>query len=212
MAKPKRTLVLGTGNAKKRAELVQLLDLPGLDLVTLADFPSAPTIVEDGDTFLANATKKASTLAHSLGHWVLGEDSGLVVDALGGAPGIYSARWAGEPCDDECNNDRLLAELGDLPHERRTAHYVCVAVIADSTGATRAWAEGRRDGHITTERRGTGGFGYDPLFWIEEARRTYGELPTEVKHATSHRAAAIRQLRPRIIELIESGVWPPSPA
>ena len=202
---PEHVLVLGTGNSKKRAELVDLLDLPELTLETLADHPDAPDVVEDGASFVANASKKAVTLARALGCWVLGEDSGLAVDALGGAPGIYSARYAGTPCDDERNNDKLLAALSCVPDEKRTAHYVCAAVVADPTGMVRASAEGRCDGRITSERRGTNGFGYDPLFLIDDQQKTFGELSTEFKYSRSHRAAAMKLLRPQLIELLACG-------
>lgn len=196
------TMVLGTRNLKKRAELEDLLSLPRLRLATLADFPSAPEVDEDGETFLANAEKKAVELARALGQWVLGEDSGLCVDALGGAPGVYSARYAGEPKDDERNNDRLLAELGSLPLERRTAHYVCTAALADPSGRIRARAEGRCDGLILFERRGSGGFGYDPLFLVPDQDKTFGELSLAFKHSRSHRAAAMRELRPQLEKLL----------
>jgi XTP/dITP diphosphohydrolase len=162
-------------------------------------------VVEDGGTFAANAAKKATEQAQALGQWVLGEDSGLAVQALGGAPGVYSARYSGPRATDESNNRRLLQELGDTPLERRTAHYACYAALADPRGAIRATAEGRCHGRILFEPRGTGGFGYDPLFEIVEYHRTFGELGAAVKAALSHRARALRQLVPRIGELLTVG-------
>lgn len=203
----KRVLLVGTNNSKKRREILDLLNIEPLEIKLLSDFPKVDEVVEDGDSFRANAEKKAAGYARAHGCWTLGEDSGLAVDALGGAPGIFSARWSGAQGDDEKNNDKLLAELEGIEHARRTAHYVCAAVIADPAGNIKAHAIGRCDGHITTERRGTGGFGYDPLFWIEEAGKTFGELPIEYKHSRSHRAAALRALRPQILALIESGEW-----
>jgi XTP/dITP diphosphohydrolase len=200
-------LVLGTTNRKKRNELESLLALPELDLWTLDRFTRVPEVVETGSTFRENATLKAVTLATALGHWVLGEDSGLVVDALGGAPGICSARYAGEPCNDERNNDKLLSALASVPADQRTAHYVCTAVLADPGGRVRAQAEGRCDGIIASRRFGSGGFGYDPLFIVADLSKTFGELPPEVKMACSHRAAAIRQLRPQLVALLEAGEW-----
>jgi XTP/dITP diphosphohydrolase len=199
-------LVVGTRNRKKRDELLELLAIPGLRLATVDEFPQAPEVVEDGASFAANAAKKASELARALGLWTLGEDSGLAVDALDGAPGIYSARYAGEPCDDEANNDKLLAALAGIQPERRGAHYVCAMAIADPTGAVRAQNEGRCFGRIAFERRGKGGFGYDPLFLFGDGDATFGELPAEVKRANSHRAAACAEIRPVLARLVaESG-------
>src|SRR5919109_4537148 len=149
-------LVLGTRNPKKRQEIIELLgDLP-LELRDLTHYPNAPEVAEDGETFEANARKKATELAKALGEWVLGEDSGLVVPALKGRPGVYSARYAGKQGDDEANNDRLLAELAPLPDDRRAAYYVCVAALADPRGEVKATTEGRCHGVITREPRGSG--------------------------------------------------------
>ena len=194
-------LVLGTGNRKKAAELVALLALLGFELKTLADFPEAIEVVEDGDSFAANAMKKASQQARHLGQWVLGEDSGLAVDALDGAPGIFSARYSGPDATDELNNRHLLDQLGDLPLERRTAHYVCHATVCDPSGKVRAEAEACCNGRIRFEAAGSAGFGYDPLFEIVEYHRTVAELGDAVKACFSHRARAIGQLIPQLIRL-----------
>jgi XTP/dITP diphosphohydrolase len=192
----RQLLVLGTRNAKKRLEIEEILGDLGLELRDLSGWPEAPEVVEDGTTFEANARKKASALARALGLWVLGEDSGLVVPALGDRPGVYSARYAGTQGDDEANNNRLLAELAPLPDDHRAAYYVCTAALADPSGDIRAGTEGRCHGLILRERRGTGGFGYDPLFLIPEYHRTFGELSPAVKHALSHRSRALEKLRP----------------
>jgi XTP/dITP diphosphohydrolase len=189
-------LVLGTRNAKKRQEIEEILSDMGLELRDLRHWPDAPEVVEDGTTFEANARKKASVLASLLHHWVLGEDSGLVVPALGGRPGVHSARYAGKQGDDDANNARLLAELAPLPDQSRAAYYVCTAALADPEGNVQAVTEGRCHGVITRELRGGGGFGYDPLFLIPEYHRTFGELNAPVKHALSHRARALAKLRP----------------
>jgi XTP/dITP diphosphohydrolase len=189
-------LVLGTRNAKKRQEIEEILGDLGLDLRDLGEFPHAPDVIEDGATFEGNARKKASELARTLHHWVLGEDSGLVVPALGGRPGVHSARYAGQQGDDAANNARLLAELAPLPDDRRSAHYVCIAALADPAGEVKAVSEGRCYGRIIRDSRGQGGFGYDPLFLIPEYHRTFGELSPRVKHALSHRARALAKLRP----------------
>jgi XTP/dITP diphosphohydrolase len=200
-------LVLGTRNRKKGLELLDLLRPLGVEVRTLADYPDAIEVVEDGDTFTANAAKKATEQARYLGQWVLGEDSGLCVDALGGAPGVYSARYAGPEAADEANNQRLLRELEGTPLERRTAHYVCHAELSDPHGNIRATAEDYCHGRILFEPRGTGGFGYDPLFEIVEYHRTFGELGAAVKAVLSHRARALRKIVPEIARLVESGTW-----
>jgi XTP/dITP diphosphohydrolase len=189
-------LVVGTRNRKKRQEILEILGGLGLDLQDLTNWPDAPEVVEDGATFEHNARKKATELARHVGLWVLGEDSGLVVPALNGRPGVYSARYAGKQGDDEANNARLLAELAPLPADRRAAYYVCTAALANPRGEVVAVVEGRCHGVITQEPRGTGGFGYDPLFLIPEYHRTFGELSAVVKHALSHRARALAKLRP----------------
>jgi XTP/dITP diphosphohydrolase len=195
-------LVLGTRNRKKREEIVEILDGLGLQFGDLNDYPVAKEVVEDGTTFEANARKKAAETALALGEWVLGEDSGLVVPGLNGRPGVYSARYAGKQGDDEANNNRLLAELAPLPDDRRAAYYVCTAALADPKGEVRTVVEGRCHGVIIKERRGTGGFGYDPLFLIPEYHSTFGELSARVKHALSHRAKALAQLRPALRALV----------
>jgi XTP/dITP diphosphohydrolase len=197
-------LVVGTRNAKKREEIIDILhDLP-IEVRDLTSWPDAPEVIEDGTTFEANARKKASELARHLNQWVLGEDSGLVVPALGGRPGVYSARYAGKQGDDEANNRKLLAELAPLPDDRRTAHYVCAAALADPAGDVQAVVEGRCHGIIIKEPRGSGGFGYDPLFLIPEYHKTFAELSARAKHALSHRARALERLRPIIRRLLGS--------
>ncbi len=198
-------LVVGTRNRKKLEEIREILgDLP-VELRDLTSYPQAPEVVEDGTTFEANARKKATEVASALGEWVLGEDSGLVVPALNGRPGVYSARYAGRQGDDEANNDRLLAELKPLPEDRRAAYYVCTAALTNPRGEVQAVVEGRCHGVIVNERRGTGGFGYDPLFLIPEYHKTFGELSARVKHAISHRARALAQLRPVVWQLLVPG-------
>jgi XTP/dITP diphosphohydrolase len=195
-------LVVGSCNRKKREEIVEILGDLGLELRDLTSWPDAPEVEEDGATFADNARKKAVELARHLGQWVLGEDSGLVVPSLNGRPGVYSARYAGKHGDDAANNARLLAELAPLPDDRRAAYYVCTAALSDPRGKVRAIVEGRCHGVIVREARGTGGFGYDPLFLIPEYHRTFGELSSRVKHALSHRARALAQLRPALRTLL----------
>jgi len=199
-----RLLVLGSHNRKKLIELAELLEPQGLVLKTLADFPSAIEVEETGDTFAANARLKATVQARHLGAWVLGEDSGLSVEALGGAPGVYSARFSGVGATDERNNVLLLEKLHDAPLEKRTAHYTCYAALSDPQGNIRAESEGICRGRILREPAGSGGFGYDPLFEIVECHRTFGELAPAVKAVLSHRSRAIRDLVPQILRLLQS--------
>ena len=192
-------LVLGSRNKKKLKEMLALLgDLP-LELTDLTPYPDAPEVEETAETFVGNATLKATQLAPALGAWVIGEDSGLCVPALGGAPGVYSARYAGTHGDDAANNDKLLREMAALTGDARAAYYVSTAVLADPTGKVVVSVEGRCHGVIVGELRGSGGFGYDPLFLIPEYGQTFGELPPEVKQQMSHRAKAFAQLRPVIV-------------
>ena len=190
-------LVLGTRNKKKLREMIDLLGDLGFDLTDLSPYPHAPEVDETADTFLGNATLKAVTLAPALGEWTIGEDSGLCVPSLGGAPGIYSARYAGTHGDDAANNAKLLAEL--KPGMDRAAYYVSTAVLADPTGRVVASVEGTCHGVIVSEYRGSGGFGYDPLFLLPEHGKTFGELPPEVKQRISHRANAFRELREHLL-------------
>jgi len=191
-------LVLGSRNKKKLKEMVALLgDLP-LELTDLTPYPDAPAVEETAGTFVGNATLKATQLAVALGTWVIGEDSGLCVPALGGDPGVDSALYAGTHGNDEANNDKLLREMAALRGDQRAAYYISTAVLADPTGRVVAAVEGRCHGVIVEERRGSGGFGYDPLFLVPEYGKTFGELPPEVKQQMSHRARAFEQLRPII--------------
>lgn len=203
----RRILVLGTRNRKKLGELHLLLAPHGFDLKTLDDFATSVEVAETGATFAENAALKASQQAQAIGAWVLGEDSGLAVDALGGAPGVISARFSGEGATDAKNNTLLLDKLAGIPAEKRTAHYVCHAKLADPSGSIRAMAEDYCQGQILTEYMGSGGFGYDPLFLIREYHKTFGELSPAVKAVLSHRSRAIRQILPQLVALVQAGQW-----
>ena len=198
----KQTLVLGTFNRKKGLELADLVAPLGIQVRTLADFSGVQEVEETGETFAANAALKATQYARHLGQWVLADDSGLCVDALEGRPGVQSARYAGPSAGDEDNNNRLLEELAVVPLDLRTAHYVCHATLADPSGTIRTEAEDCCHGRILLERRGGGGFGYDPLFEIVEYHRSFGELAHEVKACLSHRARAMRKILPIIQRLV----------
>jgi XTP/dITP diphosphohydrolase len=197
-AAPQFDLVIGTHNRKKGLELAELLAPRGFRVSTLADFPNAIEVSEDGDTFAANAALKASQQARYLGRWVLADDSGLAVDALGGKPGVYSARLGGPTATDDDNNCHLLAQLGDTPLEKRTAHYVCHVAVADPTGTIRSTTEDICRGRIRFKPAGTNGFGYDPLFEVVEYHRTFGELGPTVKQILSHRSRALRAILPQL--------------
>ena len=195
-------LVLGTHNRKKLGELAELLVPHGLTLKSLADFPNAIAVEETGTTFAENARLKATAQAQHLNQWVLGEDSGLAVDFLGGAPGVLSARFSDPGATDERNNQLLLEKLSGVPPEKRTAHYTCYAALSDPAGNVRAESEGICRGRILQAAAGSGGFGYDPLFEIVECHRTFGELAPAVKSVLSHRSRAIRQIVPQIVRLL----------
>ena len=197
-------IVLSSRNAKKIGEIAELLAPYHIPVKGVSDFVGVADVEEDGDSFAANAAKKASVVAKELHRWVLAEDSGLCVDALGGAPGIYSARYAGVQGDDAANNAKLLADLEHLPLEKRTACYVCYAVLSDPDGNIRLQAEGRCHGRILRDYHGENGFGYDPLFLVPEYHQTFGELSPAVKRHISHRAKAFERLLPQIVRLFET--------
>ena len=194
-------LVVGSHNAKKAAELVELLEPHGFRVVTLADVGADFEVDETGKTFAENAALKAVQYAKHLNKWVLADDSGIAVDALGGAPGVYSARFAGTDADDEANNKKLLADLKDEPPDKRTAHYVCHVVVADPSGEIRAETSAICRGRIRLEPVGENGFGYDPLFEVVEYHQTFGELDPCVKRVLSHRSRALRQIVPDLVAL-----------
>ena len=202
-----RTLVLGTRNVKKGIELLNLLAPYGFELRTLADFDQAIDVVEDGDSFAANAALKATQQAQHLGHWVLGEDSGISVTALEGAPGIFSARYAGENATDDENNRLLIANLADVAPARRGAHYTCHMALSDPSGKVHISIEAYCHGRIRLEPAGTAGFGYDPYFEVLEYHHTFGQLGDTVKSVISHRARAMRLLVPRLLRLLADGHW-----
>ena len=189
-----KRLVIGSKNPKKRREILEILGGLPFEVIDLTQCKPVAEVIEDKESFEENAAKKASQVALELGEWVLGEDSGLCVDSLGGAPGIFSARFAGTQGDDEANNAKLVAALKGVPLEKRRAHYVCAAAIANPKGIVVATARGECYGVILLERKGSEGFGYDPYFYLPEYHKTFGELPKAVKQAISHRARALEKL------------------
>lgn len=196
------TLVLASRNRKKLGEMATLLAPHGLKLIAAADLPEAPDVEENGCSFAENAALKACHVAQAVHRWTVGDDSGLEVDALQGAPGIFSARYAGPGATDRDNNDRLLRELALVPDERRTARFVCHLAVADPSGQVRLQVCGSCRGRILSDHRGRGGFGYDPLFLIPEYHQTFGELSPAVKAVLSHRARAFQLLIPKLVALL----------
>lgn len=196
-------LILATRNAHKVTELQAILSDAGIGLELLgADaFPDIPDVKETGTTFAENALLKARTLAHATGTPAIADDSGLCVDILGGAPGIFSARWAGRHGDDKANLDLLLAQLADIESGHRGAHFMCAAALALPDGTERV-AEGRLHGTLRHSPSGTGGFGYDPVLQPDGESRTCAELSPGEKNAVSHRGRAFRALAPAVRELL----------
>jgi XTP/dITP diphosphohydrolase len=197
------TLVLATRNPHKVRELRRILSHAGIDvdLVGMEAFPDVADVAETGATFAENALLKARAVAAATGVAAVADDSGLCVDALGGMPGVLSARWAGRHGDDKANLGLVLAQLSDVPDDRRTAHFVCAAALALPSGASRV-AEGRLDGVLARAPRGANGFGYDPIFVPDGSRRTTAEMSPAEKDAISHRGRAFRALAPAIAELL----------
>ena len=184
-------IVLATGNKGKVKEFEGLLPGIAVRIIGLGDLESPPEVVEDGETFLDNALKKARTIAKYSGKPALADDSGLAVDALGGRPGVYSARYSGDDATDEKNIDKLLGELGDAEH--RSARFVCFLALVTPDGKETV-VSGKCEGVILTEPRGSGGFGYDPVFYLPEYGKTMAEIPADLKNRISHRARAAEKL------------------
>ncbi len=192
-----KTVILATNNAHKVSEISNALDFPGWKFLTLREAGIESDPEEDADTFLGNARIKARA-AHeaSGGLAALADDSGLEVDALDGAPGVWSSRFAGEDATDADNNDKLLADLADTPDDERTARFVCTLVFIDEDGSETT-ARGTIEGRIGHKPQGDGGFGYDPLFWPDtfDGECTLAEVPQARKNEVSHRGNALRSLK-----------------
>jgi XTP/dITP diphosphohydrolase len=188
-----KLIFLGTSNKKKILEMRALLESRGFQLKTPADFPDLLDVDESGVTFVENARLKAIAQAQARGLWSIGEDSGLCVPALDGRPGVYSARFAGVGASDEMNNELLLKEMERLDGADRAAYYVSTVVLADPEGKVHIETMGECWGRVLRQRRGGGGFGYDPLFEVAEYHATFAEMGPAVKRAISHRSRALRQ-------------------
>ncbi|MEW6533532.1 MAG: XTP/dITP diphosphatase [Thermodesulfobacteriota bacterium] len=186
-------ILIATRNQGKVREIRDLVaDLP-VTFLSLDDVPDVPEVVEDADTFEGNALKKATILAQATGIPALADDSGLCVDALGGRPGVHSARYAGEGASDADRIAKLLNEMRDVPEQQRSARFVCALALAWPDGKSKMFT-GMCEGHITREPRGVGGFGFDPVFYFPEAGCTFAEMNRQDKNQVSHRGKALRQL------------------
>lgn len=188
-----KEVIIATKNKGKAMEFEKLFLPLGLAVKTLLDYPEVEDVEETGTTFEENAVLKAETLSKLLGVRVIGDDSGLQVDALEGRPGVYSARYAGSEKNDEANIDKVLEELQDVPESERTAKFSCALAMAEP-GKETLTVFGTCEGRILRERRGTNGFGYDPVFFVVEEGKAMAELSSEKKNEISHRAMAIKQL------------------
>jgi XTP/dITP diphosphohydrolase len=197
-----RRLVVATRNPGKLHEVKTILADVGIEIVGLEVLPDLPEIEETGSTFLENASLKAVTVSRATGELAMGEDSGLEIDALDGAPGIYSARFSGK--GDLPNNRKVLDLLKDVPPEKRGCRYRCVVVLALGSEKV-AEAQGTLEGRIALEPAGSGGFGYDPIFLVPEAGRTTGQMSLEEKNRISHRGRALREMRPHLIRWMAEG-------
>lgn len=185
------TLVAATRNRKKLAELSRMLKQVGITLMGLDDFPGCPDVEEDAPDFRGNALKKARAIAAHTGHAALADDSGLVVDALGGRPGVLSARYSGPEATDKTNNALLLEELASVPDEKRTARFVCVIALVEPGQPERIF-EGEVEGRIAFSLMGESGFGYDPLFIPDGHERSFAQMSGTEKDSMSHRGRALR--------------------
>ena len=198
-------IVIASRNEHKIEEIRRLLARLDVDVLSLKDYPDAPEVDEDGAAFQDNALKKARVIARFTGLTALADDSGLEVDSLGGQPGVRSARFAGETASDAENNRKLLRCLAEVPSEERQAQFRCVIALVSRTGAE-SLVEGTCQGVIIEEERGSGGFGYDPLFLLPHLGKTFAELSMEEKNELSHRGKALQQVLPIVQEWLEQGL------
>jgi XTP/dITP diphosphohydrolase len=198
----KTRILLATRNSGKIAELKAMLSELDLEVLSLDEVPEAPEVTEDGATFRDNALKKARTMADTTGLMTLADDSGLEVDALNGAPGVYSARYAGDDADDAANNTKLLADLEGVPADRRSARFRCVIVVYHPSGT---WIDldGKCEGRIAERPAGEQGFGYDPIFFLPGLGRTMAQLTSEEKNSLSHRGEAFKKLKRELPGFLE---------
>ena len=191
-------IVFASRNEGKLKEIKSMLKGTGVKLVSLNSYTNVPEIVEDGQNFLANALKKARIISEFTGETVLADDSGLSINFLNGEPGIYSSRYAGLNATDKENNAKLLAKLKNIPVEKRTAFFQCVLVLYRKDGSFDSF-EGKWQGQIIDDERGSNGFGYDPIFWVPDLKMTAAELPADIKNKVSHRGQAFAKLKSSLL-------------
>ncbi len=196
------TILIGSGNRKKILEMQSRLAALGLSVKTPTDFGEAIEVEETGTTFAENARLKAIAYAKHYDSWAIGEDSGLCVPALDGQPGIFSARFSGPGATDQRNNDLLMSRMKDLTDDQRSAFYVSTLALANPDGEIMIEADGECHGRILHAPRGTGGFGYDPLFEVIEYHQTFAELGSAVKGAISHRGRSLRKFLEQLKSLL----------
>jgi XTP/dITP diphosphohydrolase len=196
-------IILATGNKGKIKEIKHFFEDLNINFLSLEDYPHIPPVIEDGATLEENAIKKAYEIAKATGIPALSDDSGLQVDALNGAPGVYSARFAGENASYDDNNKKLIELLKNIPYEKRTAHFITVLAVVYPDGK-KYLCEGRVDGIILDHTQGTNGFGYDPVFFIPELNKTFAELSLEEKNKISHRANALKKMKDKLTCLINN--------
>ena len=197
-------IIFASGNEGKVKEIRSMLEGMEIELVSLNSYKDVPEIIEDGSSFLTNALKKARIISRFTGETVLADDSGLMVDILKGEPGIFSSRYAGLKATDEENNTKLLTKLKNVPIEKRTASFHCVLVLYRKDGNFDSF-EGKWQGQIIDEQRGSNGFGYDPIFWIPDLKMTAAELPADIKNKVSHRGQAFARLKGSLLSRGNNG-------
>ncbi len=196
-----KEVIIATKNRGKAKEFVEMFEPLGYSVKTLLDYPEIEDVEETGTTFEENAVLKAETVSKLLGKVVISDDSGLMVDALEGRPGVYSARYAGEQKNDQENMDKVLKELEGVPLEERTARFCCTLAIANPESGTQTFT-GTCEGTILEEKRGEYGFGYDPIFFVAEEGKAMAELPPEKKNSISHRANALKKLKEQLSNVL----------
>ena len=195
-------LIVASRNKGKVGEIKELLATLPFKVTSLLDYPHIPEIIEDGKTYRANALKKAREVALAAGKMAMSDDSGIEVKVLGNAPGIYSARFAGEGASEKARNKKLFAMLKGVPMHKRQARYRCVIALVNAKGQELGVVQGTCSGYVTTRDIGKNGFGFDPLFLLKRYNKTFGQLPSELKAKISHRARALRKFRLLLSQVI----------
>jgi XTP/dITP diphosphohydrolase len=190
-----RELIVASSNKGKVREIKELLANLPFKVTSLLEYPQIPEIIEDGKTYRANALKKAREVARATGKMAMADDSGIEVRALGGAPGIYSSRFAGQGASEKARNKKLFAMLKGVPMPKRQARYRCVIALVDAKGRELGVVQGTCSGYVTTRDIGKNGFGFDPLFFLKRYNKTFGQLPPSLKAKISHRARALKKFR-----------------